>query len=206
MSIKAVVFDVGNVLYHWSPRALYQRLIPETCALDAFLRDVVTTEWHFQHDAGRPFSETSAELIAQFPEHEALIAAWGPCFAETITGPVAGMHDVVARLDAQGTPLFGITNFSDEFWQPFVRRESQLFDRFGDIIVSGTEKMVKPDPAIYALARDRFGLAPGEGYFIDDNAANVDAARRNGFAAHLFSDAETLMVEMRALGILSSEA
>jgi 2-haloacid dehalogenase len=206
MPIKAVVFDVGNVLYHWSPRALYQRLIRDDQALDVFLRDVVTTDWHFQHDAGRPFCETSAELIAKFPQHEALIALWGPCFAETITGPVAGMHILVAQLAAQGTPLFAITNFSDEFWQPFVQRESQLFDRFGDIIVSGAEKLVKPDPAIYALARDRFGLASGEGYFIDDNADNVDAARRNGFAAHLFSDAETLMVEMRALGILSTEA
>ncbi len=203
MPVKAVVFDVGNVLYHWSPRALYQRLIPEDQALDAFLRDVVTTEWHFQHDAGRPFSETSAELSAAFPQHAALIAAWGPCFGETITGQVAGMHDLVMQLDAQGMPLFGITNFSDEFWQPFVARESHLFSVFADILVSGAEKLVKPDPAIYALALKRFGLAPGEGYFIDDNEDNVRAARENGFAAHLFRDAPTLIAEMRALGIIA---
>lgn len=59
--IAAVIFDVGNVLYHWNPRILYERLIDDDRALDAFLRDVVTPEWHFQHDAGRPFAETSVE-------------------------------------------------------------------------------------------------------------------------------------------------
>jgi 2-haloacid dehalogenase len=200
--VKAVVFDVGNVLYHWSPRALYQRLIPDGQALDAFLRDVVTQDWHFQHDAGRPFVETSQELIALYPQHAALIEAWGPCFEETITGPVAGMHDLVRALHHRGIPLYGITNFSDEFWQPFRTRETALFDHFDDIIVSGREKLVKPDPAIYALALSRFGLAPGEGYFIDDNEANVVAAREGGFAAHLFTHADALLPELSALGLI----
>ena len=65
---SAVVFDVGNVLYDWNPRFLYERLIEDDRALDAFLRHVATREWHFQHDAGRPFAETSAELSAQYPE------------------------------------------------------------------------------------------------------------------------------------------
>ena len=51
----------------WDPRFLYERLIDDDRALDAFLRDVVTHDWHFQHDAGRAFAETSAELIAQHP-------------------------------------------------------------------------------------------------------------------------------------------
>ena len=72
---NAVIFDVGKVLYDWSPRALYERLIPDDEALDAFLRDVVTIEWHFQHDTGRAFAETSAELTARFPQYAELIAA-----------------------------------------------------------------------------------------------------------------------------------
>lgn len=68
MKVKAVIFDVGNVLFHWDPRILYERLIADDRALDAFLRDVVTHEWHFQHDAGRDFADTSAELIALHPD------------------------------------------------------------------------------------------------------------------------------------------
>ncbi len=199
--VRAVVFVVGNVVYHWSPRALYQRLIKDDQALDAFLASVVTTDWHFQHDAGRPFAETSAELIAQFPAHRDLILAWGPHFLETITGPVAGMHALVRKLSDAGIPIFGITNFAEEFWVPFRVREAALFDLFDDIIVSGKERLTKPDPAIYKLALRRFGLAEGEGFFIDDSLPNIAAARENGFRAHHFSELGPLAEEMRSLGL-----
>jgi 2-haloacid dehalogenase len=198
----AVIFDVGMVLYQWDPRFLYERLIEDDRALDAFLSTVVTRDWHFQHDAGRPFAETSAELIAQFPQHEALIAAWGPRFNETLPGAIPGMIEVVEELDAAGVPLFGITNFSGEFWVPFRKREAAVFDRFRDVVVSGDEKLMKPDPAIYALALKRFGLAAGEAVFVDDNAANVDAARDAGIHAVLFTDAAAFRDELVAFGLL----
>jgi 2-haloacid dehalogenase len=205
MPVRAVVFDVGNVLYHWRPRALYERLIADDRALDAFLAEVVTPDWHFQHDAGRPFAETSAELIAEHPHHRELIEAWGANFEDSITGPVDGMHDLVAELDEGGVPIFGITNFSEEFWLPFRKREAALFDRFRDIVVSGTEKLVKPDPAIYALALKRFGLAPGEGLFIDDSLANVEGARTNGFVAHHFANSRALRVSLMRYHLLPAE-
>ncbi|WP_294262797.1 HAD family phosphatase [uncultured Sphingomonas sp.] len=191
MRPHAVIFDIGNVLFHWDPRFLYERLIDDDRALDAFVRDVVTHDWHFQHDAGRNFADTSAELAAAHPEHADLIAAWGPRFNESIGGPVAGMHEIVEALDDAGVPLFAITNFSHEFWPPFRTEWSELFDRFRDVVVSGEERLVKPDPAIYHLALSRFGLESSEAVFVDDNPANVDAANALGIHAHLFRDAPT---------------
>lgn len=202
MAVTAVVFDVGNVLYHWSPRALYERLIPEDRALDAFLENVVTNDWHFQHDEGRDFADTSAELIARFPEHRDLILQWAPRFNETITGPVAGMVELVEDLDSAGVPLFGITNFSHEFWPPFREKHAHVFDRFRDIVVSGDEKCVKPDPAIFHVARARFGLAPGAGLFVDDRAENSTAAEANGFVGHHFQTAQQVRQKVIALGLL----
>jgi 2-haloacid dehalogenase len=199
---RAVIFDVGQVLFQWNPRFLYERLIEDDRALDAFLDTVVTRDWHFQHDAGRPFAETSAELIAKFPQHEALIAAWGPRFNETIPAAVPGMIELVEELDAAGVPLFGITNFSGEFWKPFRDREAALFDRFRDVVVSGDEKLMKPGPAIYALALKRFGLDAGEAVFVDDNAANVEAANRMGIHGVLFTDAAAFRVELVGFGLL----
>lgn len=201
---SAVVFDVGNVLYDWNPRFLYERLIEDDRALDAFLRDVATKEWHFQHDEGRPFAETSAELSAQYPEHAALIAHWGPRFSETIPGMLPGMAELVAEIDSAGVPLFAITNFSGEFWAPFRQREAALFDRFRDIIVSGDERLVKPDPAIYHLALDRFGLQPGEAVFVDDREENVAAANGVGMHGLPFIDAPTLRGQLTALGLLGA--
>ena len=198
----AVIFDVGRVLFDWDPRFLYERLIDDDQALDAFLRDVVTTDWHFQHDAGRPFAETSAELIARFPEHEALIALWQPRFNDTIRAPIPDMPELVEELDAAGVPLFAITNFSGEFWPPFRARHAPLFDRFRDVVVSGDEKMMKPDPAIYRLALARFGLAPHDAVFVDDNRDNVAGAEAVGITALHFTDAGTLRRDLVRVGLL----
>ena len=204
MRPTAVIFDVGRVLYDWDPRFLYERLIPEGEALDAFLADVVTPEWHFQHDAGRDFAETSAELTAFYPHHAELIAAWGPRFLESIGAPVPGMHALVDELEAAGVPLYAITNFSHEFWPPFRERESAMFDRFKDVVVSGAEKMVKPDAAIYRLALDRFGLEAERTVFVDDNADNVAGAKGVGLIALRFAGEPRLRAELRELGLLAS--
>jgi 2-haloacid dehalogenase len=198
----AVVFDVGHVLFDWDVRLLYAKLIDDPTALDAFVSEVVSMEWHAQHDAGRSFAETSAELTALFPQHRNLIAAYGPRFAETIPGPVPGVHEIVAALDDSGVPLFSITNFSGEFFPPFRAANAELFDRFRDIVVSGDERLVKPDPAIYALALRRFGLGPGEGLFIDDRIENVSAAETAGFVGHHFRDAATLRADLERRGLL----
>jgi 2-haloacid dehalogenase len=199
---RAVIFDVGNVLYHWNPRNLYGRLISDDRALDAFLADVLTMEWHVQHDAGRRFAETAPELIARFPEHEALISAWGPRYQETMGPPVEGMAEIVADLDAAGVPLFAITNFSDEFWPDFRAARAEMFDRFGGVVVSGEERILKPDAAIYRLALERFALAAEEALFVDDSAANAEGARAVGMHAIRFTDAAALRTELEALGLL----
>ncbi|RYD61400.1 MAG: HAD family phosphatase [Sphingomonadales bacterium] len=200
----AVIFDVGNVLFHWRPRALYERLIDDDRALDVFLRDVVTTEWHFQHDAGRKFADTSAELIALYPQHAELIAAWGPRFSETVEDAVDGMPELVAELDAADVPLFGITNFSHEFWVPFRNREAAIFDRFRGIIVSGDERLVKPDAAIYRLALDRFGLHAEQAIFVDDLQKNIAGAQAVGITGILFEGAVPLRARLVELGVLDA--
>ena len=161
----------------------------------------MTPEWHFQHDAGRALDDMVAERIAEFPEYAPWIAAYATRFNETIPGPVTGSLEIVQELAERGVPLFAITNFGAEFWDMF-RPTQPIFDRFQDIIVSGVEKLVKPDPAIYALALQRFGLKSGEAIFIDDNHDNVISARENGFAAHHFTDAESLRRELVALDML----
>jgi 2-haloacid dehalogenase len=182
-------------------RHLFAKLIADKAELEYFVTHVVTPEWHFQHDAGRPLAEMTAERTALYPKYQNEIDASRTRFNETIPGPVAGSLEIVRELAARAVPLFAITNFGAEFWEMF-RPTQPIFDHFGDIVVSGVEKMVKPDPDIYALALRRFGLKPGEAIFIDDNHDNVVSARANGFAAHHFTDAEKLRRELVALDLL----
>ena len=200
-NIKAVVFDVGRVLYHWDLRHLFEKLIDDREELDWFLENVVTEEWHFEHDRGRALADMVPERIALYPEHADLISAYATLFNETVPGPVEGTIELAHALHAQGVPLYAITNFGHEFWAMF-RPGRPVFDLFGDIVVSGTEKLAKPDPAIYRLAESRFGHAPGAMLFVDDNPANIASARECGWNGHLFTDAATLEAELKALGLL----
>lgn len=198
---QSVIFDVGRVLFDWNLRYLFARLIADKDELEWFVTNIVTPQWHFQHDAGRPLAEMVPERKAEFPGHAPLIDAYATRFNETIPGPMPGSLELVERLDVAGVPLFAITNFGHEFWEGF-RPTQPVFDRFRDIVVSGTEKLMKPDPAIYRLAIDRFGIEPAGALFIDDNAANVAGAESVGIAAHRFEDAATLEAELIARGYL----
>jgi len=197
----AVVFDIGRVLFEWDLRALFAKLIDEPEQLDWFLTHVVTEDWHFQADAGRPLAEMVAERQAQFPGHAHLIDAYANRFNETVEQPVPGTHELVRRLHAARVPLFALTNFGAEFFARF-RPTQPIFELFEDIVVSGVECMAKPDPRIYAIAERRFGRAPGELFFTDDNPANVAAAQARGWHAHLFESAAGLEAELTGAGLL----
>ena len=200
---QSVIFDVGRVLFDWDLRYLFAKLIDDAGELEWFVTNVVTPQWHFQHDAGRPLADMLPELKAEYPAHAPLIDAYASRFNETIPGPMPGSLELVERLDDAGVPLFAITNFGHEFWEGF-RPTQPVFDRFRDIIVSGTEKLMKPDPAIYALAIERFGIDPAGALFIDDVAPNIAGAEAVGIAGHRFVDAETLERELVARGYLSA--
>jgi 2-haloacid dehalogenase len=198
----AVIFDVGNVLYGWDPQSFLARQLPEDEARLRFIEEVDLWGWHDTLDGGRPFGEAAAELSEKFPDYAALISAWGERFGETISDPVPGVHALVEELEARGVPLFAITNFSADFWAPFRAREDAFFRRFRDIVVSGEEKLLKPDPAIYYRALDRFGLRPAEALFVDDREINVEGAEAVGMHGHLFTGAEDLRRRLAAEALL----
>ena len=199
--VSAVVFDVGRVLVQWDLRCLFAELIDDPRELEWFVGNVVTEEWHFQHDAGRPLAEMVPERIAEYPAYARHIEAYASRFNETVPGPVPGSVELALALHAAGVPLFAITNFGAEFW-PGFRATMPVFDHFRDIVVSGVEKIAKPDPAIFDLAAKRFGHAPGAMLFIDDNAANIAAARSLGWQVHHFHNAAVLAEDLQGRGLI----
>jgi len=197
----AVVFDIGRVLFDWDLRNLYAKLIDDPVELDWFLANVVTEEWHFQSDAGRPLAEMVPVRIAAFPDHAHLIEAYPVRFNESIPGEMPGTHAIVRRLSEAGVPLYALTNFGAEFFAGF-RPTEPIFELFADVVVSGEERVAKPDPRIYAIAEQRFGHPPGRLFFTDDSPANVAAAAARGWRAHLFTGAAALEGELTERGLL----
>jgi len=201
--ITTVVFDIGNVLIEWNPEHLYSRLIADETDRHLFLQTICTAEWNLQQDLGRPWPEAVAMLVRQFPDKADLIEAYYKDWHDMVPGEVPGTSTLLAALKATGTPLYAITNFSSEKFGETQDRFPFLKTSFRDIVVSGDERLAKPDPQIYRVLFERNGLDPATCLFIDDSAQNVAAARQLGMTAHHFKDAEGLRRDLIALKLLA---
>ncbi|HEY1609409.1 MAG TPA: HAD-IA family hydrolase [Paraburkholderia sp.] len=205
MTIKAVVFDFGGVLVDWNPDYLYRQLIPDADERRWFLTHVCGQEWIVRQDGGQLLAEGTDELVARFPEHEALIRAFYDRWHEMVAGMLPGGVATFEKLEAAGVPLFGLTNWSAETF-PYAQAHFPLLARCRDIVVSGHVRLVKPDAAIFHEMFRRIeaqlpGIAPQELVFIDDNAKNAAAATALGWhGIHHTSDAST-DAQLRELGL-----
>ena len=195
VSNRTVVFDVGGVLVDWDPRHLYRKVFDDDEAMETFLAEVCPWEWHHKHDAGVPFTESIPALSNAFPEHAPLIAMWESRYLEMIPDEIPGTVDVLRELHARGTRLLVLSNMPSETWAPLTAM-FEWFDLFEGAVVSGDEKVVKPDPAIYRILIDRFGIDVADTAFVDDRQENVDAASALGLTGILFTDADSLRTRL----------
>jgi 2-haloacid dehalogenase len=194
-----VVFDIGNVLIGWDPRNLYRRLFAgRTDEMEWFLANVCNDEWNLEQDRGRSFAEGVALLLAAHPGrwHD-FIRAYDTGWTEMLSGEIAGTVAILDALHARGTPLYAITNWNQD---TFRRTHQRCLDRFRGIVVSGDERLVKPDPAIYRLLCERHELRAADCVFIDDSPKNVRGAETAGMRGVLYESPEQLERNLRALG------
>jgi 2-haloacid dehalogenase len=205
VATKAVVFDLGGVLIDWDPRHLYRKLLADEAAVEEFLATVCTPEWNAELDRGRPFAEGVAELVERHPEHAANIAAYHERWPEMVAGDIPGTVEVLAELRAAGVPLYALSNWSAETFA-ITRGRFEFLEWFDGLLVSGEERVTKPDPAIFRLLLDRVGLDPAATVFVDDAEANVAAARRLGIDAVRFTGPEQLRRELAARRLLARSA
>lgn len=187
MSPKALLWDFGNVIVRWNPRTLYQKIFDDPVECDRFLSDVCTLAWHAPTDCGVTFADNIAQQVARYPQYEAEIRAWQERWAEMFSGPIAETEAAIEALHARGVPQYGLSNISHETIESTVAM-SPAFGRLAGFVASGLEGVMKPDPAIYRIVCDRFGLQPAEVLFVDDSAANIAAAQVLGFHVHHFTD------------------
>jgi 2-haloacid dehalogenase len=201
-----VAFDLGGVLIDWNPRHLYRKLFPgDDAGMERFLAEVCTSEWNLQQDAGRSWQEATALLREAHPDRAALIDAFHQRWPEMIVGAIAGTVEILRELKRNHTPLYALTNWSDETF-PVAAERFDFMDWFAGVVVSGREKLIKPDPRIYRLLMARYGLRADDMVYIDDNAGNAEAATALGMHGIHFVGPEALRQELTALGLLQRGA
>ncbi len=199
--MKDIVFDFGGVLVDWNPRYLYRKIFSTDEEMEWFLAHVCTGAWNARQDAGRPFAQAVAELQEKYPDYAAQIADYYARWDEMLGGEIKGTHALVDELKAKGYKLYGLTNWSAESF-PLAWQRYPVLQQMDGIVVSGEEKLIKPDPEIYKRLLERFALRAENCIFTDDNAANCAAAQALGFDAIVFENAEQLRAQLQQRGVL----
>ena len=195
-----MIFDVGGVIIPWVPQRAFEQVMPAE-QVPAFLERVGFDEWNRANDLLPSIVEATDALAQRFPDDEAGIRAYWQNFGLTITSMVPGTAAVIAELQQADVTLGALTNWAAE---PFAVAQQRfgILGRFRDIVISGLEGIVKPDPAIYRLACERLGVSPDRAIFIDDAAANAAAAGAIGMTGLHFTSAEQLRADLVDLGVL----
>lgn len=198
--ITTVVFDVGNVLIDWDAHQVWKDDFATPAEIDAFMAEIGFDAWNLEQDRGRSFADGVASLSAAFPHRAELIAKYHRDWIKSVPTAHEGTVRILHALQAAGTPVYAITNFSDETW-PLTVAKFPFLGTFVDTVVSGAEKLVKPDAAIYRVLIERNGLDAASCVFIDDKAINCDGARAVGMDAIHFTGAPDLAVALRERGL-----
>lgn len=201
-NIKAIVFDFGNVLLEWDPRHVYRRYFPnDEEAMEQFFHEVNFMDWNAQQDKGRTFAEGVTELSIQFPHYSDLIQAYHDNWKDSVGDYFAGTVEIIRQLKKNGYSLYGLSNWSAETF-PLAREKYDFFHLFDDIVISGEVGLIKPEPEIFELMLKKIGRPANQCLFIDDALANIEQARRMGFAVIHFQSSEQLAEELQSLKLL----
>lgn len=169
--------------------------------MELFLGEVCSPAWNLEQDRGRDWDEAIAGLIAEHPDKAELIAAFRGRWVEMLGGPIEGTVEILTELRAQKVPLYALTNWSAETFEMALELY-EFLGWFEGIVVSGRERMVKPDPAIFRLLCERYGLSPERSVFIDDNPKNAAAATALGMEGIHFTSPEALRADLTRLRLL----
>ncbi len=200
----AAVFDLGGVLIDWSPEYLYRKVIPDADKRREFLSTICTPQWNREMDEGRSVPEAVATLASASLGYEPLVEVWWTRWPEMLGGEIPGTLSLVEAIARAGRPLYALTNWSAETWPLGVQQFPFLEELFDGIVVSGQERIAKPDPRLFEILSKRFGLDPYATAYVDDSPANIATASSLGYITHLFTTADRLHSWLTEIGLLDA--
>lgn len=174
------LFDLGGVFFDWNPKYFYKSIFSSAKEMNYFLKNICNQKWNIKQDAGRLIKDGEKDLISQFPKYTKEIQMFYPNHHKMIKGIFQNSIDQLLELKSQNYLCYVLSNWSAETFVG-VKDEYPFLNKFDGIIISGENKLIKPDKAIYKLAISRFDLIPDKTVFIDDNIKNIEAAKELNF-------------------------
>jgi len=200
MKLKNIIFDFGGVIMDWDPRYFYRDYFKNDSEMEFFLGNIATNAWNIEQDRGRSLENGTEKLVKEHPLFEKEIRAYYDNWTTMLKGDIPQNVAVLRQLEGK-YPLYGLTNWSSETF-PYALEHYDFFKVFeGKIVVSGDEKLIKPDPKIFYLLLNRYNIKAEESVFIDDNADNIKTARNLGFTTIHVNPQTDLKKELNTLGL-----
>lgn len=199
-TIKNIIFDFGGVLMDWNPRYFYRDYFKDDEKMEFFLKNI-TEEWNAEQDRGRTLQKGTEMQIAKHPEWEKELRAYYDNWTTMLKSDIPENVEVLRKLGKTDYQLFGLTNWSHETF-PFALKNYDFFQLFeGKIVVSGEEKLIKPNPEIWKVLLNRYNIKAEESVFIDDSAKNIEVAESLGFKTVHIQPGTNLETELKNLGV-----
>ena len=179
-NVTDVVFDFCGVLIDWQTRACLEGRYPQV-VVDRICADNDPCgfyDYEDRMDHGEDFEDIYPDVVREQGEEIAeIFRDYIERYGDALPRMIPDMEQLLRDLKAAGYGVWGLTNWSHETFHFAFERFPQLEELLQGTVVSGVEKMHKPNADIYELALSRFNLRPESSVFFDDTAKNVTGAQ-----------------------------
>lgn len=198
--IRNIVFDIGGVLADFRIREFLMEKGFDGPVIKRILKASVMSPYWGRFERGEL---TEEETLQGFVSVDPEIADDLRTAFSSIEGMLI-MRDyaipLVKALKDSGLGVYYLSNYSKKAYDECARSLGFMPYMDGGL-VSFRAGRTKPDPGMYRMFLDRYGLHAAECAFIDDTEENVEAAKELGFAGIVFRSPEDLCAALRDLGV-----
>lgn len=208
VEIHNVMFDYCRVLLEWNCRDCLQKQFPNLvdiiCPNGSFGKDDLAGFYEFEDrmDSGELLEDLMPEYENRFGKELSEAFRWHCAnYDQVLTRMTPGIVDLLNDLRKAGYTVWGLTNWSSETFPLALRKFPELSTLLQGTVISGVEHLHKPQPEIFKLAMNRFGIKAEQTVFFDDKIQNIDAANAMNIHGFVFTDTQKAREDLASLGV-----
>ena len=190
------LFDLGGVFFDWDPNYFFINIFRDLEERQYFLNEICNDAWNIQQDAGRSIKDAEIDLIPKFPKYEKQIKMYYANHRNMIKGTFTKSIEVLNYLKKNNYECYVLSNWSAETFIGMIE-DYPFLKKFDGLLISGEDKLIKPNLDIYLLAIERFDLDPRKCVFIDDKLENIETATKLNFHTIHLTNPKTINAEIK---------
>ncbi|NPD91503.1 HAD family hydrolase [Xylanibacter muris] len=197
MKVKNLIFDFGKVLVDYDVMSVMHTFFGDNKEEEeAFSQTFMCKKFTDECDLEEiPFEQIIRKAQQEHPRFSDALQYFYDHYLDFVIGEMPGMKPLLVKLKEKGFKLYGLTNWCSEVHK--VMKKYDIFDLLDGYVISSEVHLLKPNPAIYRYLCNRYGLKPEECLFVDDNYANVYAAKDVGMYAVAFVGPEIYEIAVK---------